>query len=158
MYDRKAAVSYARRWALKRNPAYLDFQGIGGDCTNFVSQCLYAGSGVMNFTPAFGWYYRSAADRAPAWTSVEYLYRFLTENQGAGPYAAVVRSSEVCPGDVVQLANPGERYTHAALVIEVSGGELYVASHSFDAWRKPLSAYRQPVRRFLHIVDVHPHA
>ena len=43
-----------RRWALLRNPAYLDFHGLGGDCTTFVSQCLYAGAGVMNRTPVYG--------------------------------------------------------------------------------------------------------
>ena len=45
-YDRQKAVAYARRWALGRNPAYFDFQDLGGDCTNFASQCLYAGAGV----------------------------------------------------------------------------------------------------------------
>ena len=54
-YDRSAAVAYARKWAFGRNPEYYDFGGIGGDCTNFVSQCLYAGAGVMNFTPELGW-------------------------------------------------------------------------------------------------------
>ena len=28
-YDEAAAVAYARRWALLRNPAYLDFHGAG---------------------------------------------------------------------------------------------------------------------------------
>ena len=39
-YNREAAVSYARRWALGRNPAYMDYELWGGDCTNFISQCL----------------------------------------------------------------------------------------------------------------------
>ena len=47
-YDRGAAVHYAHRWAYDRNPAYYDFSELGGDCTNFASQCLYAGSGVMD--------------------------------------------------------------------------------------------------------------
>ena len=75
VYNRDAAVTYAARWAFSRNPAYLDFQQLGGDCTNFVSQCLYAGSGVMNFTPVYGWYYRTASNRTASWTGVEYLYR-----------------------------------------------------------------------------------
>ena len=54
-YDRGATTAYARRWALGRNPAYYDFTELGGDCTNFVSQCLFAGSGVMNLTPVTGW-------------------------------------------------------------------------------------------------------
>ena len=64
-YDREAAISYAAKWAFQRNPKYYDFHGIGGDCTNFVSQCIYAGAKVMNFTPTFGWYYISPDDRTP---------------------------------------------------------------------------------------------
>ncbi|MBP3352092.1 MAG: amidase domain-containing protein [Lachnospiraceae bacterium] len=48
-YNRTAAVYYARKWALGRNPAYYDFEEVGGDCTNFASQCIYAGAGVMNY-------------------------------------------------------------------------------------------------------------
>ena len=33
-------LDYAQKWALSRNPAYYNFDDIGGDCTNFVSQCL----------------------------------------------------------------------------------------------------------------------
>ena len=34
----KAEIEYARRWAFSANPAYYNFENIGGDCTNFVSQ------------------------------------------------------------------------------------------------------------------------
>ena len=47
-YQREAVLEYAKRWAKGRNPRYLDFEHMGGDCTNFASQCIYAGSGVMN--------------------------------------------------------------------------------------------------------------
>lgn len=43
MYDREKAVAYAHKWAYGRNPAYADFSAMGGDCTNFLSQCLHAG-------------------------------------------------------------------------------------------------------------------
>ena len=42
-YDRRAAVAYAHQWAYGRNPDFYDYEEIGGDCTNFASQCLYAG-------------------------------------------------------------------------------------------------------------------
>ena len=77
-YNRRAAVAYAHKWAFSRNPAFYDFSEIGGDCTNFASQCLYAGTGIMNFTPEFGWYYIDATDRAPAWTGVQYLWDFIS--------------------------------------------------------------------------------
>ena len=105
-YDRQRAVEYARRWALSRNPLFFDFTGRGGNCTNFVSQCIFAGCGIMNYTPTFGWYYRSADDRAPAWTGVDELYSFLTgaedfisQNGGVGPFgrdATVAETVELC--------------------------------------------------------------
>ena len=50
-YDREAAVRYAHRWAYGRNPRFYNFDELGGDCTNFASQYLYAGTGIMNYTP-----------------------------------------------------------------------------------------------------------
>lgn len=145
------AIAYAERWALGRNPNYLDFEKLGGDCTNFVSQCLLAGCGVMNETPLWGWYYHDAAHRAPAWTGVTYLHRFLTENRGSGPYGALVSLAQVQPGDVAQLSFSSGRYTHTALVVARKGEEIYLAAHTHDAWMRPLSTYQQPFRRFVHI-------
>ena len=42
-YNAAAAVKYARNWWNRRNPNYDDFSYSGGDCANFVSQCLIAG-------------------------------------------------------------------------------------------------------------------
>ena len=75
-YNRAAAVAYAHAWAYRRNPRYYNYEELGGDCTNFASQCLYAGSGIMNFTPTWGWYYLDADRKAPAWTGVQYLWNF----------------------------------------------------------------------------------
>ena len=67
-YNREAAVRYARRWALDRNPKYMDYDLWGGDCTNFISQCLidgkipmdYSGSNVLK-----KWYWNSDTIRTP---------------------------------------------------------------------------------------------
>ena len=84
-YNRRAAVAYAHRWAYGRNPAYYDYEQLGGDCTNFASQCIYAGCGIMNFTPTFGWYYIDANQKAPAWTGVQYLYHHDGHSGGMCP-------------------------------------------------------------------------
>lgn len=152
-YDPQLAVDYAKKWALGRNPDYLDFHTLGGDCTNFISQCLYAGCAVMNFTPVYGWYYRTGNDRTASWTGVEYLYRFLTQNQGAGPYAQEVSLMQAHVGDVIQLAQRNAAYTHTGLIVaRNANGELFLAAHTNDVWMQPLSAYRQPLRRVLHIL------
>lgn len=41
-YDRNSAIAYAKKWALSQNPRYYNFDPVGGDCTSFISQCLYA--------------------------------------------------------------------------------------------------------------------
>ena len=158
-YNREAAVAYAHTWAYRRNPADFDFSGIGGDCTNFASQCIYAGAGVMNFTPLYGWFYRTANDRTPSWTGVQYLYDFLTRNLGAGPFATEVSLSQLEPGDVVQLAIDREdRYQHTPVVVRIDGEpsltNVLVAAHSNDVDYRPLSTYNIRKIRCLHIEGV----
>lgn len=45
-YNRIEAANYADRWAYRRNPEYYDFNDLGGDCTNFASQCLLPGAAL----------------------------------------------------------------------------------------------------------------
>lgn len=133
-------LGYAERWAYERNPMFYNFDLIGGDCTNFVSQCLYAGGAVMNPTPDTGWYYYSIEDRAPAWTGVEFFYDFMVGNQGVGPFGIAVPIEEVQVGDILQLGN-AEQFYHSLFVVEIRSGVPYVAAHSKDVYQMPLFAY-----------------
>jgi hypothetical protein len=155
-YNRQAAIDYANKWALSRNPRYYDFENIGGDCTNFSSQALFAGYGRQNFKPTFGWYYNSLNDRAPAWSSTEYLYKFLTTNKGAGPKARDVKIFEVQPGDLVQLSFKDGVFTHTPFITEVGNpatlANIKVAAHSDDSINRPLSTYTFEKIRFLHLL------
>ncbi len=157
-YHRENAVAYAHKWALGRNPKFYDFEQLGGDCTNFASQVLYAGAGVMNFTPTYGWYYRSLNSRAPAWTSVEYLYRFLTGDRGVGPVAVETDITQVEPGDIVQLSFDGVTFAHSPVIVSVgeppSLSNILVAAHSYDVDNHPLDSYQFMRLRFLHITHV----
>ena len=152
-YNRNAAVAYARRWALDRNPAYYNFDKLGGDCTNFTSQCIYAGASIMNETPVMGWYYRSSYERTASWTGVGYLYNFLLNNKSVGPYAHVVSQAEVLPGDIVQLGTYGGHFYHSPIITAVYP-KILVAAHTFDALDRPLSTYVYDQARFLHIDGV----
>jgi len=157
-YDRQAAVAYAHRWAYSRNPAYFDFSEIGGDCTNFASQCVFAGAGVMNYTPVFGWYYIDANDRTASWTGVEYFYNFMVGNEGPGPVMQEVPLEEIQPGDVIQLKFSSPHFEHTPVVVAV-GEEptpetILVAAHSLDSDDRPLSTYRYQALRALHVVGV----
>ena len=144
-YDRRAAVRYALNWAFARNPRFYDFEDLGGDCTNYISQCLYAGCGVMNYSQENGWYYISSNDRAPAWTGVNFLRGFLLTNQGVGPYAEEAPLSELRRGDIIQLVNGSGRFYHTVFVSAVLGPavpeNIFVCAHSVDSRNRSLSTY-----------------
>ena len=161
-YDRERAVTYAETWALGRNPLFLNFAGQGGDCTNFTSQCLLAGSCTMDFTTDFGWYYRNVNDRAPAWTSVTFFYDFLTqnpafvaENQGIGPFGREVRAREIELGDFIQLADEEGTYYHTLIITGFEPNDILVCAHTNDALNRRLSTYNFASLRFIHIDGVH---
>ena len=153
-YNRLAAVSYARRWALSRNPLYYDFSEIGGDCTNFASQCIYAGARVMNFEPTFGWYYISADDRSPSWTGVEFLYSFLVNNNSVGPFGRTVNKERVQIGDIIQLGRADGTFYHS-LVVSATFPQILVCAHLDDHLDRPLDTYTYENIRFIHIDGVH---
>ncbi len=153
-YDRERAVAYARRWALDRNPKYHNFVGQGGDCTNFISQCVYAGACQMDYRRTFGWYYASLNNRSPAWTGVPFLYKYLTRGDGVGPFASEVGPGDLQPGDVIQLGRADGRYYHSLLVTERRPEGYLVAAHSDDALDRPLNSYLFDSARYLHIEGV----
>ena len=158
-YDRFAAVLYAHEWAYGRNPRFYNYDELGGDCTNFASQCIFAGGGVMNFLPTFGWYYIDANQKAPAWTGVTFLFDFLTRPQpSVGPVGRECAIEELRPGDVIQLSFKGEQYQHTPVVVSVKPPfrpqDILVAAHSFDADYRPLSTYEYQKIRFMQIKGI----
>ena len=55
-YSSKKAIEYAKRWWNGKNPEYK--YNNGGDCANFVSQCLYAGGYArMSGVGKKGWHH-----------------------------------------------------------------------------------------------------
>ena len=153
-YLRERAVEYAKKYAFSQNPLFANFRGIGGNCTNFVSQSIYAASCVMNYTPTFGWYYISLDDRSPSWTGVDFFYNFMTTNTAVGPFATDISLDMTEIGDVIQLANNEEGYYHTLLIVGYDGDDPLVAAQTNDAFNRPLSTYTYDYARYLHISGV----
>ncbi len=158
-YNRSKALLYAHRYALTRNERYFDFSSLGGDCTNFCSQCLYAGAHRMNYASPFGWYYRSSNDRSASWTGVKFFKSFLTDNlvvnrvgEGYGPFAEERDVRELDVGDFVLLSNEKEVYFHSTVVVGFKGKEPLLASHSRDAFELPLSRFDYNEAKGLHVL------
>ena len=153
-YNRENAVAYARKYAFSQNSLFANFAGIGGNCTNFVSQCIYAGSCEMNYKPTFGWYYISLEDRSPSWSGVEYFYNFIIENADVGPFGRVATSDELENGDVIQLGRNEEGFYHTLLVVGFDGEDILVAAQTDNAYARPLSTYDYDYARYIKILGV----
>lgn len=98
-YNRAAAVRYAFRHWNNPNPAYGNFDnvGTGGDCANFVSQCLRAGGRPPDYRETSAnmewWYRRVGTDRFDAkgddwwscsWSIADLNFRYMRANGGQG--------------------------------------------------------------------------
>ncbi len=152
-YDRNSAVNYARTWALKRNRRYKDYEKYGGDCTNFISQCLVAGGIVFDHEGkdlASQWYWYSDGYRTPSFTSASSLKRyFQLNNQGqtktVGIYAQLTNYDSLELGDIVFKSVNG-RLTHSMIVTGIVKNknnqvlDYLICQHSEDLLDFPLSA------------------
>lgn len=155
-YNRTDSYEYAKKWAHARNPKYYNFDNVGGDCTSFISQCIYEGTKIMNYKTDFGWYYINGNNKSPSWSSVQYLYKFLTENKSIGPYGKDVKIEETEIGDIVQLSFDGNIYAHTVIITKKEStselNKIYITSHTFDAFNKNLLGYNFKKIRFIKIL------
>ena len=163
-YNRQKAIDYARTWALGRNPLYHDYENYGGDCTNFISQCLHAGEipfDVNGRDVTQKWYWYSDQSRTPSWTSARPLKNYILNNnrelsQNYGIYAKPCQYEELELGDLVQKTVNGE-ITHTMMVtarVFDKNGQLIdylVCQHSYDLLDFPLSQ-KDGILSFIKIV------
>lgn len=154
-YDRILAVEYAKKYALGRNQNYFDYTNIGGNCTNFVSQCLFAGAPVMNFG-VNGWFYISPQKTSLSWANVEPLFNFLISNKGEGVFANET-SLEMCEvGDVIQLKFKNKPvFSHCLFVTKVLSSkpkDIFVCANTRDVKDVPLTYYSYQNLKVVHIL------
>ncbi len=139
MFIREKAVEYALKWAYSRNTKFYDFTYLGGDCTNFISQCMLYGGFEMNYN-LNGWFYNSLASRAPAWTGVNEFWNFaINNNSQKGVKIVECELKEVEIGDIIQLNN-GIKYYHNLIVTDVNG-DIKITAHDNNVKNLPLRYY-----------------
>lgn len=117
-YNANAAVNYAYRYWSTYNSSYRNYNSVGGDCANFVSQCLKAGGIQTDNTWKTG---------SIAWINCKSQLSWL-KSKG---YQVVdwAKESDCRVGDVVYYYC-GSSIAHTALVTKVTGGRAYVTAHN----------------------------
>ena len=154
-YNRQKAIEYAQKWALSSNPDFYHFGGIGGDCTNFISQCLLAGGAKMNFSQPDGWFYINLYNRSASWTSVYYLQKFLLSNMSPGISTHFESLHNLQEGDLIQLRQkPNKDFNHTLIITRIENEKIYICAHSDDAKNRLLSSYDYEELVGIHIVGI----
>ena len=155
IYNRDLAIKYATEWWNKRNPLFYDFENLGGDCTNFISQCLFYGGFSMHYQE---WFFSSLNSRSPSWTGVNEFYNYLITNKNQNfPQAKSVSIENVEDGDLVQLSQSQSNYHHTAIITKIADNKdyenIFITCHTMDALNKPISAFYPVKIRFLKIIN-----
>lgn len=163
-YDRVAAADYAINHIHAYNPAYPTYEGLGGDCTNFVSQSIYEGGNASMYIPdplpppspdgQSGWYLLNELQRATDWNDVQGFYNFVTDYgfPTEGPEGSEVTLNGVMLGDVIQYDWSADGiWDHAVIVVNIVNGVPYIASHTEDVGPEPYTYFPYGDIRFIHI-------
>ena len=128
-YSPDRAAEYADTYWLNYNPAYSDYNSVGGDCANFVSQAIEAGGMPMDEN----WFWRSYSDRSSSWTYVPDQRKYFAAK---GKLIDNPDQSQVKKGNPVWYLNSsGTRYSHAAICVGTnSAGTPIVDAHNSDRY------------------------
>lgn len=172
-YNPEVAIQYAMAWVdpveTVRNEAQFGiYDEYGGNCNNYISQCLNAGGIPMDYfgngDTQWKWYSdevnleETELGRSPAWAGVAEFYTYARENTGYGLKAVVddnVYSGSV--GDVLQFGHDGE-WAHSVIITEVirdKNGKVLdylINSNTTDRINYPASAYGYAEQRLIKII------
>ncbi len=177
-YDTEKAVAYAEKYALSYNPLFFSYKGLGGDCQNFASQCVWAGLGGKNTATAVdlklppmvrsgprAWYQNNTTDHDPygRWIAVQPFSDYILSGQvgDLGLVGTVTDGlANAATGDLIAISD-GKRWFHIYFVVAHTGvqgmrttKDLWVSAHTTDRnrqWLATLITSALPVRT-IHII------
>lgn len=165
-YRRDLAAAYADRWWNAGNPAYELFEV---NCTNYVSQCIFAGNATMDYTGrrGSGWWYKGR-NKGQEWWSYSWAVSnsmtvFLSAARKSGLRAVTVQTAgELQLGDVITYDWNGDgRFQHSTIVtaFDSAGQPLVNANtvasrHRYWDYRDSYAWTPATKYRFFHISDL----
>ncbi|MBU0511710.1 MAG: RICIN domain-containing protein [Chloroflexi bacterium] len=172
-YNRGTAHSYIEAWWNGRNPVWGDFSNMGGDCTNYASQIIYAGIIPEDKGGSYQWYWDNMNpprtsppySRSASWSGVAEQWAYIQGNtNGNGPNGPQGQwwtdsngRTYMQTGDVIQLKYSGTWF-HTYIVHSakwVNGRyQIKITSHQTNRYEDDLDAVASsyPTRRYVHIL------
>ncbi len=171
-YDRDAAVAYSYQWTdktsvVRNKENYSDYSGFGGNCQNFVSQCLHESGIPMDskgtYDKQWKWYddelnYKETAKgRVPSWSDTYSFYQYCLNNTDVLVTVPDANLYTGEPGDIIQYSVNGYTY-HSVIITQVvkdSSGNIIdylVNSNTSDKVDYPMSAYGYSDIRLIKVI------
>lgn len=157
-YDRQGALDYAVQYSNDRNDDWANYEGLGGNCQNYVSQCLLAGGIPMDTQgdAVWKWYGdtvandQTASGRSSSWSGVDEFLAYAAGNRGYGLAALTDAPYETGqPGDLIQMGEGGD-WRHVVIIsrpVQDTEGrtiDYLVCSNTSDLENWPASLYGYP--------------
>lgn len=165
-YDRAKAKSYIDTYWKNYNPVYPSFHHGGGDCTNFISQVLYAGgmpwaddNNPANHKKSSNWYCKPGATAKDSEKRITFSWKIAAvfkahwikrvARHKMYSYTEAIQnidaiSGSVFPGDVVQFCYASGVPYHTLAVTgfnrdpEYHIRDIVLASHDIDSNKRSL--------------------
>ena len=152
-YNANDAVYYAIKHynAKNYNSEYPDWSDYGGDCANFVSQCIHAGGKEMqgsvatNFSDWFSYGNSiNIKNVSSTWRGADAFRNYWQNNAIA--YKKFSKVDEDSwnygrKGDVVSLMNENGRTYHTMIIIHYDYPDFIMAAHTLDTKNARLKSY-----------------
>lgn len=163
-YNRKAVQAYANQYWNEPNSDYIHFEV---DCTNFVSQCIFAGDVPMNYTGArgSGWWYKGRQKQNEWWTyswSVAHsMQLYLVSGKNGMNAYQVDNPEELDIGDVIFYDWDGDsRFQHSTIVtakdpmgMPLVNAHTNNSKHRYWDYRDSYAWTERTKYRFIHLPD-----
>ncbi|MEG0014344.1 MAG: amidase domain-containing protein [Cellulosilyticaceae bacterium] len=162
IYNPALAIAYANQYAFTYNPIYPDYADVepGGDCANFISQCIHAGGMPMigyNANDALrNWFCRSdylwAIEKiSKSWRGAYYFYIYWSIHAKASrefsndaltlPVLHQELLAYAAPGDAISLIHESGTIYHTLLIMDVTSEDIICAAHTNNTVSTPLTHY-----------------
>ena len=170
-YSGTSADNYASNWYNSYNPNYPNYSsdfGGGGDCANFVSQCIHAGGIPMKTTGGdsdradYHWC-ASQTTASQAWRGAGSLRRHIKYGTVGQRWNFTSLAADeylsLRKGDIVfklkdGYTNRNDDVTHVGIVDRVEPGKIYTYEHSPQAHRVWPYTTAQTIMYQLHSCEV----
>jgi hypothetical protein len=144
-YDYTAMAAYAQKYWNHYNPAYRQFNGAGGDCTNFISQSLKAGgwknaSGWASDYNHTWWYSPSnPSTQSWSWAGVNEWSWFALSSQRVTTLDDVY---QLGVGDILQMDFDADGSKDHSMIVTYRSrsGMPYVTYHSTNTLNRSVAS------------------